>query len=478
MTAPTVTYQYVPHPRQQVAHNTIVGELLYGGAAGGGKSRWARAEAVRTCLLIPGARVALFRRTFPDLRRAVIDYLRAEMPPGVATYNVADHEWRFTNGSILELASLDLEGDIYKYQGAEYALVIFEEITQFTQRQYKYLLSRLRVAGQVLNHMRQLGLRPRALATGNPGGVGHQWVRARWIDPAPPGTAFTPTPTVDEPEPLRRCYIPARVADNPSIDLDAYNRQLGALDPAMRRALRHGDWDILEGVRYPQWRRQTHVITPDQMPLPLVGYPRAVGVDYGMTAPFAALWGALLPDNLIVIYRELYQTGLTPTEQAEAIRDAEQPGERTRSRPLPVALDPACWARAATNPTAHGTNGPPPGSIAHAYRHTLGATVVKANNSRLAGWSLVDEHLRVRADGLPRLLVYDTCINLIRTLPALPRAKNNPEDVDTHTDDHIADALRYLLQQLAPGGIPRVAPDPAAARPEPALTAGVDTKRW
>lgn len=92
---------------------------------------------------------------------------------------------------------------------------------------------------------------------------------------------------------------------------------------------------------------------------------------------------------------------------------------------------------------------PPPGSIAHAYRAQFGSEVVKTQNDRLGGWQLLDQHLKVRADGLPRLLVHSTCTNLIRTLPAVPHDRGNPEDVDTKSEDHAIDALRYLLQQLA-----------------------------
>ncbi|WP_020393494.1 hypothetical protein, partial [Kribbella catacumbae] len=255
---------------------------------------------------------------------------------------------------------------------------------------------------------------------------------------------------LDEPRPGTRVFIPASLADNPHLD-DSYLDRLGSLDEMLRRALRDGDWDILEGVRFTNWRRSIHVIEPETLPIPLGGVTKAVGVDYGLSAPFAALWGARLSDGLIVIYRELYLAGLTPREQAIAIKEAEMPGERAPNRRVPVALDPSTWAR-----TAHTTKSvkpidpdePPPGSIAEAYRKRLGHAVRKANNDRLAGAALLDDKLKVRADGLPRILVYSTCTNLIRTLPALPRANTNPEDVDTNAEDHAYDALRYLLMEM------------------------------
>ncbi len=185
-------------------------------------------------------------------------------------------------------------------------------------------------------------------------------------------------------------------------------------------------------------------------------------MDYPLAAPFCALWGAVFPDNLVVIYRELYQADLTPDQQAKLVKASERPGERTPGRPLPVALDPSCWQRPATTITKPiEPDAPAEGSIAWSYRRELGGAVRKAHNDRLGGWALIDRHLRRRGDGLPRLLVYSTCRNLIRTLPALQRSATNPEDIITSPkqDDHPADALRYLLQLLVGGGHDRTARD-------------------
>jgi len=459
---PVLTYSFKPHARQLTAMSTITDELLYGGAAGGGKSRWARAEGVRMCVQVPGCRVILFRRTRGDLERAVVDYLRQEIPRGLARYVRNRHQWEFQNGSVFELAYLENDADLENYQGAEYQLAIFEELTQFSAKQYRYLLSRLRTNSQtVKDRMNELGIPSRMIATTNPGGPGHGWVKERWVDHLPHGVPFTPAVTELDPEPLERCYIPAKLSDNPSLDQVAYRKQLNSQDPTMRRALLDGDWDILEGVRFAQWRKNVHVIPPDMPHLNLdvlAGFPRVVAVDYGSEAPFCALWGALLPDNLVVIYREAYKTGLTPLEQVELMKSLEVDGERMPpTRPIPVVMDPAMWIRGPNNLLkAINRDEPPPGSIAYTYGRGFGmGTIVRAINSRIDGWALVDEHLRVRPDGLPRLLVMETCTNLIRTLPSVPRDKRHPEDVDTKSEDHAADALRYLLMHYARGARPR-----------------------
>lgn len=444
-------YPYDPTPKQVLAHQTVCDEMLYGGSAGGGKSEMLLASVVTMALLVPGSASIIFRRTFPDLNRSLIPRLMARIPPEVARYHSSEHTYKFHNGSRLELAHLSTELDVLKYQGAEYQLVCFDELTQFTSGQYAYLKSRLRAAGPVRDRMQELGLRPRVLSAANPGGPGHLWVKAHFIDGAPPGRVWTPPATPDDPRPGTRVYVPARLGDNPHLDAGYSDRLSGLGDPTLVRALRDGDWDILAGVRFESWRREIHVIDPGDLPIPHGGVPRVIGVDYGQQAPFSAHWIAKLGDGLMVVYRELHEVGLTAREQAEAIRDAEMPGERGTGRRIPIALDPACWARSAhvsskVKPVT--PDAPPPGSIAHAYRAVLGPEVIKARNNRRDGVQLVDDKLRVRPDGLPRLLVYSSCVNLIRTLPTLPRSNRDLEDVDTSADDHDYDSLRYGLMEL------------------------------
>ncbi|QKY79768.1 terminase large subunit [Arthrobacter phage Bumble] len=451
-----VRYDYAPHPGPQtLAHSMAVDELLYGGAAGGGKSRWARAVLVLFCLTFPGVRAIMFRRTFADLERSVVEPLLNEIPRALGKYNASKHQWRFINGSILELGHLQKRTDQEKYQGAEYQMICFEEATHFTEDQYLYMKSRLRAAGPIRDLLARAGLRPRFIATANPGGIGHHWVKGRFVDPAPPMRVFRVRPSVDEPNPGSRLYLPARATDNPSLGRE-YLDVLDALPEATRKALRDGNWDALEGVRFPSFNRQVHVIEPEELPIPHGSAIRAIGVDYGSRAPFAGLWGAKLADDLVVIYREVYKTGLTPRQQARLLAESEAEGERLPNRPIPLALDPSMWARAVDQPNAVSSRkgGPPPGSIAAKYQEEFGSAVVKAQNDRIGGAALIDDLLRVRADGLPRLLIYSNCVNLIRTLPALPRDPKRPEDVETSAEDHAYDALRYLAQELV-GTAPR-----------------------
>lgn len=438
-------YPYDPEPRQLLLHRSTADEVLYGGAGGGGKTDALLAQGVGLCLAAPGVKVLLLRRTFPEIEQEILPRLRQRIPRAVARYNTSSHTFTFYNGSVFRLGYLEKADDVYRYSGAEYQLILWDELTAFDRRQYVFLRSRLRASGAVAAALRRLGTRPRMMGATNPGGRGHGWVKRMFVDPAGPEVTHLDT------DGLTRVYIPAKASDNSHLDHAEYEKQLLSLDPVLRRAMRDGDWNILEGTRFPQFRRAVHTIRPAQLPLPLVGYPRAVGVDYGMSNPFAALWGCLMGDT-VVVYRELYRKELTASQQAQLIVASEAPGERLPSRPIPVALDPSTWARNAEHLGRGMGDQAPEGSIAWNYQRLLGGAVRKAHNDRLSGWALVDQGLAVRDNGLPGLLIYDTCTELIRTIEEQMRDKNHPEDVDTKGEDHLPDALRYLLYQLVGGG--------------------------
>jgi len=464
----TWTYGFKPEPKQRLLFTQQPDEMLYGGAAGGGKTDGLLALGVTACLLVPGIKVLLIRKNYPQIEQEVLPRLLERIPDRIAAYRASGHTFTFRqNRSVLRLGHLSTPKARYRYQGVEYHLILWDELTEFTRDEYMFLGTRLRAVGSVARAMKARNIRPRIVSSTNPGGPGHGWVKQRFVDPAPPRTFFGGRDLEGEPDGTSLMYVPARVEDNPHIDLDAYDRVLRRLDPAMRRALREGDWDVLEGARFGQFRRAIHVTAPIEVPL--VGFPRAVAVDYGGTAPFCALWGVRLNSGLIYVYRELYKAGLTPQQQAQAMADAEAPGERMASRPIPVALDPSCWIRAAEDPVARIMGAtPPPGSIARAYWDRFGESVVKARNARVQGWSLLDQLLFVQPDGFPRLVIGQQCTNLIRTLPSLLRSATYPEDVGTSPkqEDHAPDALRYLVMQMVLGGDDRTAHESRLSLPE------------
>ncbi|NPV80808.1 MAG: Terminase-like family protein [Firmicutes bacterium] len=416
-------------------------EILYGGAAGGGKTDALLIACITYCRLYPGVWTLFLRRTFPELEQKPIPRSKQLIPAKWATYNETKHRWQFANGSVLQFGSLDRSGDEIRYQSAEFALIVFDELTHFQEGQYLYLLSR--------NRTTDPRVRPKMAGGTNPGGPGHGWVKRRWIDPAPPETIWAAPQTVEEAAlgitPRRRCFVPAKLEDN-QILMQAdpgYLARLMELPEHTRKALMDGDWNIFAGQVFTEWRYAIHVIEPFAIP---PGWRRWRSLDWGYAKPFAVLWFAKDPAGMTVVYRELY--GCVPGEPDTGVRlDAEEVGRRIaeveRRAGEVVHLgyaDPACWSKA-------GHEGP---TIAESLAKG-GAVFQKADNDRMQGLAKVHEMLRVRKGGVPDLVVFSTCTELIRTLPELPHDETHPEDVDTDAEDHLYDALRYgLLSRVAP----------------------------
>lgn len=267
---PPKTYKWKPFPKQQLATELadVADETLFGGAAGPGKTEWGIEYVIDQMERYPGNRGVIFRRVIPSLKRTVIPRAKAKLiPGGRAAWNGQDNTFTFPNGSILELASLQYADTVLDHQGAEYGIVFFEEITEFMESQWEYLLGRLRVPATCSDHT----LRPHAIATTNPGGTGHVWVKRRWVkpkmedvahgDPLPgPYEIWRPRPvegqhTPDQP-PLQRVFIPATHEDNPAL-LEKDPGYLGRLraqsNRGLRLAMEKGDWDAIDQVVGALW---------------------------------------------------------------------------------------------------------------------------------------------------------------------------------------------------------------------------------
>lgn len=435
-------YPYDPLPKQALASSYDVDELLFGGAAGPGKTDWMLAECVNTCLAVPNVKVLLLRNSFGELTDEIIPRLTARIPPFVG--KLRGNYFVFYNGARIRLGYLERDDNKRRYIGAEYALIAYDELTLMPWSAYEFLRSRVRATGQIAKDLKKAGLRPRIIATSNPGGAYHSFVKAHFVDAAPPGKI-----TRDPASGLTRTFVSATLRDNSHMPA-SYRKMLEALPFEKRKALLEGSWDIAEGVRFTQWTRSRHVIEPEQLPVPPLSGDRFIAIDYGFSDPFCALWGIKLADGLVVIYREVYAKELTAIQQAELIM--KNTTQQEWDAGITVVADPSAWRRdnASTAKTLDGT--PPLGSPAWDWQKVLGVTPRKAINHRVHGAALVDEKLRVRADGWPRLLVYSTCHNLIRTLPNLLRGVQNPDDVaaSPKQDDHAYDSCRYLLMATEP----------------------------
>jgi hypothetical protein len=391
-------------------------DVLYGGAAGGGKSYAMLVDPLRYAHR-SAHRGLIIRRSMPELRE-LIDKSRELYPkafPG-CKYKEVEKLWNFPSGAKIEFGFLERDADVYRYQGQAYSWIGFDEITHLpTEFSWNYLASRLRTTdSEITCYMR---------CTANPGGAGATWVKKRYIDPSPPHESF------EGADGLTRKFIPARLQDNPFLATDGrYEKMLQALPPTQRQQLLEGNWDVAEGAAFTEFLPHLHVITPFEIP---VHWERVKGIDYGYASESACIWGAVDPsDGTLIIYRELYRKGLLGTELAEMITEMEM------QDPFSVqgVLDTACWSRT-------GTTGPTIGETLQRAGHKLR----RADKNRIQGKIQIHEYLKVMQSGRPRIQILNTCPNLIRELQSIPLDKRNPEDVDTHAPDHAYDALRYLI---------------------------------
>tara|TARA_R100000951_G_scaffold56306_1_gene47292 strand:- start:980 stop:2662 length:1683 start_codon:yes stop_codon:yes gene_type:complete len=391
-------------------------DVLYGGAAGGGKSYAMLVDPLRYAHR--GAhRALILRRSMPELRE-LIDKSRELYPkafPG-CKYKEVEKLWNFPSGAKIEFGFLERDADVYRYQGQAYSWIGFDEIThQATEFSWNYLASRLRTTDpEIVPYMR---------CTANPGGVGAHWVKKRYITPSPPNESFKGE------DGLSRKFIPARLDDNPYLAHDGrYEQMLKALPPTQRRQLLEGDWEVAEGAAFTEFDRNVHIIDPFEIP---INWDRIKGIDYGYASESACVWGAIdRDDNTLIIYRELYRKGLLATDLAFMLTEMEL------NDPMSVSgvLDTACWNRT-------GQTGPTVGETLTKAGHKLR----RADKNRVAGKIQIHEYLKVQQSGRPKLQIFNTCPNLIRELQSIPLDKSNPEDVDTHAPDHAYDALRYLI---------------------------------
>lgn len=391
-------------------------DVLYGGAAGGGKSYAMLVDPLRYAHRA-SHRALIIRRSMPELRE-LIDKSRELYPkafPG-CKYREVEKLWNFPSGAKIEFGFLERDADVYRYQGQAYSWIGFDEITHLpTEFPWNYLASRLRTTdSEIVPYMR---------CTANPGGVGAHWVKKRYIEPNEPNHSFVGN------DGLTRKFIPARLEDNPYLAKDGrYEQMLKALPATQRKQLLEGNWDVNEGAAFTEFDLDLHVVPPFEIP---ISWERIKGIDYGYASESACVWAAVDPsDGTLIVYRELYRKGLTGQDLGTIITEMEL------SDPFSVSgvLDTAAWART-------GTTGPTVGETLVRQGHKLR----RADKNRIQGKIQIHEYLRVQQSGRPRLQIFSSCPNLIRELQGIPLDKSNPEDVDTHAPDHAYDALRYLI---------------------------------
>jgi hypothetical protein len=346
--------------------------------------------------------------------------------PSVCYYNESKRIWRFNNGSIIKFGYCENEKDVLQYKSAEYDIIRFDEVTDFSGYQYTYLLSRIRGANDFPKQIK---------SSGNPGGIGHAFIKERFIDRCIIGTPFVET-KIDKRTGKERkrsfLFIPAKVTDNiPLMEKDPnYIGNLEELNEIEQQRLLYGNWDVFEGQYYSEWDRDIHVVKPFEISKQ---WKRFISLDYGLDM-CAALWWAVDGQGQCYIYRELHKPNLNLKMAAEEILSANN-GDKYEY----IVASPDLWNRRQET----GESG-----FELLIKYGLSG-LIKANNKRIPGWRLIREYLDPYEDeqGIKRakLSFFPNCLNILRCLPLLQFDKNNAEDCSGNDHDitHAPDALRY-----------------------------------
>lgn len=418
-------------------------EVFFGGARGGGKTDAVLGDFLEHADAYGENAIGLMVRRQRTELIETIERSRTIYTPLGWQYHEQDKMWRAPNGARLRFAYLERDADAEGYQGHSYTRIYVEEIGNFpSDKPILKLMATLRSGAGV-----PVGFR----ATGNPGGPGHQWVKRRYIDPAPAGWKVIR----DEVSGLDRVFIPSKVQDNRFLGDDYVARLRASGGKELVRAWLEGDWSVIEGAFFDCWSNERHVVRPFVVPPEWLRFRSA---DWGSARPFSVGWWAVvsddyhvptdggqdsvLPRGALVRYREWYGSNgqpnvglkLTAEQVAEGILQREQ-GEQIAYG----VLDPAAFA----------VDGGP--SIAERMAAATQGRVwfKRADNRRVAqmgalgGWDQMRRRLQGDGDGRPMLYTFSTCTDFIRTVPALQHDPDRPEDVDTDGEDHAADEGRY-----------------------------------
>lgn len=439
-----IIWQPQPGPQTALLECPVF-EVFYGGARGGGKTESSIGDWLQHSSLYGEHAIGIFvRRKLTQLSEVIARTKQIFSKLG-AKYNEQQKTWTMANGARLKFVYLERDSDAEEYQGHSYTRIYVEELTNFpSPGPINKLRATLRSGAGV-----PVGMR----LTGNPGGPGHNWVKARYIDPAPQGFQVVTEETELELDgqkitvSLDRVFIPSKLGDNTLLlrnDPTYVLRLRQSGSAALVKAWLEGDWSIVDGAFFDEWDEEKHVV-PTGLVLPrlLPGITRFRAFDWGSAKPFSVGWYALLdkdmelpgrdplPRGALVKYREWYGAS-GPNKGLKMTADLVARGvvEREKGEIIRYgAADPSIFIR---------DGGPSIAETMAIYK----CMWRRADNKRQAGAEQVRLRL-VGERGLPMLYFLDCCVDSIRTIPVLQHDEDNVEDVDTEGEDHAYDETRY-----------------------------------
>jgi len=430
-----------PGPQLTAIQRDTVSELLYGGAVFGGKSDFLLGDFAQDVPRDYGAHWhgVLFRKNYPQLED-LISRSKEIYPawfPGVDWSNQTK-TWTWPNGATLKMRFMESDDDWMQYWGHAYTWIGWDEIALWSSStSYLRMKARLRSATANIPNKR-------IRASANPGGPGHHWVREYWkINEYPLGSHRF---MAEDGSGMSRLFVKARLKDNAiGIANDpGYEQRLeGAGSASFVRAIKEGDWSVIEGAFFSEFSETRHVVAPFELP---PQWTRFRAMDWGSSKPFSIGWYAVsdgsvrpYPRGALIKYREWY--GMKDKQPNVGLKlTAEQIRTGVPSEKLPGIVEREKGDRIAygvIDPSAFQEDGGP--SIAARMAPVIWRP---ADNKRIPGWDQVRGRL-VGEEGKPMLYFFSTCIHTIRTLPMLQHDQAKAEDVDTDSEDHAGDETRY-----------------------------------
>lgn len=467
-----------PQPKQFSYLKNPAFEALFGGSKGPGKTDALIAGSTRH-LSNPKYKAIIFRRTTPKMTELISR--SHELFHRIGRWNDQKKTWTFANltnrtrpGATLRFMHMENEDDKYNIQGHEYHFMGFDQLEEFTESQYLFAMLQCRSTVD--------GIVPFIRSTANPIGVGHAWVKSRFIDRCPgDGTIkyFKKERTLNgeievecrskDPMALSRTFIQANIYDNKILlDKDPqYLKILNSLKEDMRKALKDGDWNALIGQYFTEWKPTVNVISRQKFHEMIAGknVTRVIGLDYGFKKPSSVGWYVILPEGQMIRYRELYVEGKTYTALAEDIVELSYHANGSPEKIDYMVADSSIWGDVAHH--AEPKDGNVKGQSGFdKMTEIIGERfpILMADKRRIVGWTrmreVIDNYTDQHGQQSAMFLVVDCCKNFIRTVTGLVHDKYRQEDLDTSGEDHAQDEARYVI--MSRPNIPKGDPKPIA----------------